>query len=650
MSPNKRRAAARRKAWGRGPMILRFEPLEGRQLLSGTGDATSTTPPDATVTTIVNPIEPAAPAPKDGTVTVTAVKDTTTTADSVDPGAGGRGEVVPISAPAPEDTPEGVVTIAAPASSADAETTSTPAENATTITTPAKGRPDLSIASFGTSHNLDWGQTFQAQGTLRNEGTATVPAGTKVDVYASPVPTLGPSAVYVGTAVVNTEIPPGGTGSFDAPMMAPPLPLAGLGSAPSYYLIPRADGDGTVNETNEANNGGELGGPTSVVTITPQLKAKLEATAFLVSPNTLTWGKTLTVKAQITNVVPGSVAPATRARVVLYPKGQSATGPAAVTIGEIAVPSMTAYPPANLEASFPLPATPPAVLANSSTFNVSIIPDADFVTATPLSAFLGHGNGRDTATVTILPGAAPLPVPARPEVNIARLQPVTDTATWGQPLQVRATIENDGTADATRLRVRFALTDANRPNTAPLAIADTMLDNLPAGYKQDIVQTIPLQGPLPAGIDPATIAPRVLAVVDPENTLDESNELNNQLVSGPVTFKLLTKEGTRTDVPATPGPVATPPQTTPPNNQPPPTKPTDTTTGPKPNTPTPGQAPTRPDWQQRRLRLAQLRAERQAARAQRRALILQLRATQPRLRVVPGTDQVRLIDRGGKRA
>jgi hypothetical protein len=35
MSSYDRRAVARRRAWGRGPMILRFEPLEGRQLLSG---------------------------------------------------------------------------------------------------------------------------------------------------------------------------------------------------------------------------------------------------------------------------------------------------------------------------------------------------------------------------------------------------------------------------------------------------------------------------------------------------------------------------------------------------------------------------------------------------------------------------------------
>lgn len=36
MPTDRRRADARRRAWGRGPIILRFEPLEGRQLLSTT--------------------------------------------------------------------------------------------------------------------------------------------------------------------------------------------------------------------------------------------------------------------------------------------------------------------------------------------------------------------------------------------------------------------------------------------------------------------------------------------------------------------------------------------------------------------------------------------------------------------------------------
>ncbi len=36
MPSHDRRAAGRRRAWGRGPIILRFEPLEGRRLLTAT--------------------------------------------------------------------------------------------------------------------------------------------------------------------------------------------------------------------------------------------------------------------------------------------------------------------------------------------------------------------------------------------------------------------------------------------------------------------------------------------------------------------------------------------------------------------------------------------------------------------------------------
>ena len=39
MPTQDRRAAARRRAWGRGPIILKFEPLEGRQLLTAASQA-----------------------------------------------------------------------------------------------------------------------------------------------------------------------------------------------------------------------------------------------------------------------------------------------------------------------------------------------------------------------------------------------------------------------------------------------------------------------------------------------------------------------------------------------------------------------------------------------------------------------------------
>ena len=46
MPSNNRRAADRRRAWGRGPIILRLEPLEGRQLLA----ASPVPRPDAVAT------------------------------------------------------------------------------------------------------------------------------------------------------------------------------------------------------------------------------------------------------------------------------------------------------------------------------------------------------------------------------------------------------------------------------------------------------------------------------------------------------------------------------------------------------------------------------------------------------------------------
>src|SRR5215213_8403423 len=84
MSNDDRRARARRRAWGRGPTILRFEPLEGRQLLSisdpiadiasaaGAADTSSTTT-SAEVTTL------GSQSPTTTVLTTTAPTATTTT-------------------------------------------------------------------------------------------------------------------------------------------------------------------------------------------------------------------------------------------------------------------------------------------------------------------------------------------------------------------------------------------------------------------------------------------------------------------------------------------------------------------------------------------------------------------------------------------
>lgn len=53
MRTDQRRVAGRRQAWGRGPIILRFEPLEGRQLMSSA--VATTSQPDLSPPSVLAP-------------------------------------------------------------------------------------------------------------------------------------------------------------------------------------------------------------------------------------------------------------------------------------------------------------------------------------------------------------------------------------------------------------------------------------------------------------------------------------------------------------------------------------------------------------------------------------------------------------------
>ena len=233
-----------------------------------------------------------------------------------------------------------------------------------------------------------------------------------------------------------------------------------------------------------------------------------------------------------------------------------------MTIGELTLPSVGAAQITQVSGTVTLPANPPGPLASASTFNVGIIADSGTV-----ESYLG-------STKVQIAAGTPLPATAKPDVTVASLQPLDTDLSWSMPFRVKATIQNEGAAASGPLRVSFLLVDANRPDAAPLAVADAVLDSLQPGYQQDLLQTIDLSGKVPVGVDPATIAGRVVVQVDPENAIDEANESNNDLVSGPVVLKLLTREG-RTEVPkpgqvitAQPQPATPPPTTTPPTQNP----------------------------------------------------------------------------------
>ena len=202
MSFRDRRAAARRRAWGRGPMILRFEPLEGRQLLS-------------TVPTVA---------------------------------------------------------------------------------------PDLVATTFSTPANLDWGDSFQAQGTIENIGGTTTPNPYQIDVYASPTPTLAAGAVLIAELPMSQGLMPGATQSFNQTVDLPSLPIPGVGADSSFYLNLVVDPynlEGEGNVYDKLNRG--LGIDTSQVTITQTQASDLVGQGLSVVSDGNGWGGNVTVSATVAN-------------------------------------------------------------------------------------------------------------------------------------------------------------------------------------------------------------------------------------------------------------------------------------------------------------------------------------------------------------
>lgn len=602
MAARDRRASARRKGEGRGPVILRFEPLEGRALLSLAAGSVA------------------------GSSTPAAVVDSTTNTTSGD-------EVDPVIYSLASATGESATT-----TSTDATDTTDDDTTTTTETTPPTLPPDLIVTAFDTLHNLDWGQTFRAKGKVRNQGAGTAPSGAEVDVYASTTRSLNAQAVYVGTLKLTSALKAGEEVSFDQPMDAPPTRIPGLNSNTSYYLIPVLDAGGTIAETNETNNGGGAADPSSVVTITAMAEPRIVGSQFSLVPvnaGQAYWGGTLQVVAQFTNTTVGTTAEPTRARVVLAPRDQSPDSASAITIGDLQVPALAAGATATVRGTVYLRSQAPSVLANQTNFTAYVVPDADYLYRAPQSNAEVRGPGYDQVNLAIQTPPTPPAPPPKADVSVKEVKPLHSTAAWSQPLQVQTTIENSGAAETGPLRVRFLLADANRPYGTPLALADAVLDSLTAGQSLTFTHTVQLQGKLPDGLKPEDIAGRIVVLVDPENAIDEASETNNGLASGPVILKLPTRQ----DV------VGTPTTPTTPSTPSTPTTPTTPTTQ-NPANGTPNGGTSTPNTTSRpNLRLVAARARKAAAQRTRKPVSSlpgkpqkrQPLPSRPPLRIAPGT-------------
>ncbi len=466
MSSHDRRAAARRRAWGRGPIILRFEPLEGRQLLASAA------------------IGPAA---------------------------------------------------------------------------------DLMATSFNTVHAADWGDRLHATGSIVNQGTVTTTAPVQVEIDASSTQTLnaaGAVTSVLGSVVVPAGLQPGATYNFDQIIALPASTVAGASPTQTLYVTLNVDPFGNVPEAQTVNKQGRgLGLDTSVLTIASHQPAVLIGSSLGVTPlvaskpGVISWGDTFNVTEQIKNTGQGD-APPTRARIVLTPANAAPGGYSDVTIGTIAVPAIPAFQTTNVVQSVILPPVAPSALGGATQFTISVVQDGDFLTQPIYPQVAGQGVGLDQGPIGIAPGPqANTPPGPLPDLAPASVVVSQSSLSWGQSFTVGTVIQNVGLGNSGPFRVRFVATGVAGDVAHGIFLGDTTVSGLAANTPINVLASVQLPSKLPYGTNLANPAyVRVYAIVDPEDTVDQSTRSNNMASSAPVLLSVLTADG------STPATVPTYPQ------------------------------------------------------------------------------------------
>jgi hypothetical protein len=456
MSSLDRRSAGRRRAWGRGPIILKFDPLERREVLSGIG----------------------------------------------------------------------------------------------------QGLPDLVSSSFVATQYADWNDSITASGQITNQGKGQVTQPFQVDIYASHNNQTGPYAVKLGEVTIPAGLAPGQSVPFSTTVKLPANPIPGVPTNGVLHLNVKVDPGNVVQESNKRNNQGlGPGYDEANVQITVAQPANLINSAIGVYPTDAQWGGSLAITAQMKNNAQGA-APATRAQVVLTPVGVNPGGPSDVTIGSISVPAIGAWSTVNVEGNITLPVTPPLALNGASQFTLSILPDADYLTnATyPHGPVGGVGVDEAQVNITIPPGTTPPALGALPDLAAGSVTTSSGQLNWGQDFQAQTIVQNLGTADPGPFRVRFLLVGQSGDTSHAIFLGDAVVPGLKPGADQQVVQNLSLPTRLPSGIVLSSVGyARIAAVIDPENTLNETFKNNNVSTSSPITLRVLGTNGT-SFVPSLPTP------------------------------------------------------------------------------------------------
>jgi hypothetical protein len=401
--------------------------------------------------------------------------------------------------------------------------------------------PDLVGSKFYTTSTADLGDTIQAMGEIKNQGRATVRVPFHVDIFASSSTTAGRYAVKLAELTIPAGLARNQTIPFNTTVKLPSSALPGMGRSNTLYVSLKIDPEKAVRESNHQNDQGVgLGYDISTVTIAPHPSAKLQGSTLSLSSANTVWGSTLTVTAQVQNNGAGA-APATRARLVLTPVGALQGGPSDVTIANLEIPAIDPHQSANLVQQVTLPTIPPSDLTGSTSFALSLVDDADYITNQAYPHVVTQGINLDQVAIKILPadGTNP-PVGPLADLAVSTISPSADTLTWGKPLQVTTTIQNIGSADAGQFRVFFVLVGATGSVNDGIFLGQAVIPGLRAGFDQTIVQSLQLPARIPQGLSLNNVGKaRIAVVADPENVVDETVSTNNTTDSASLVLRVV---------------------------------------------------------------------------------------------------------------
>ena len=495
MPSQDRRAAARRRAWGRGPTILRFEPLEGRQLLATATAAV----PDLVATTFntVHNLDWGATFHASGAIANRGTADAT--------------------------APFLVDVYAVP--SADAAVPSAD-PNAVKL---GSVEVDGGIAA-------GYAKSFSQNFTLPGGGIPGVGADNSIDIRLVVDPTNTEGATN------TTDKSNLGQGVDTSTVVIVPGAVDNSGLVSSLLGGTAAATTPTPASTTTPSAATTPTSTTATATATANTPAVLVGTGFSVaSTSNLKWGGFLDISATIKDTSAVN-APATRARIVLTPSGSTPGGNADVSLASFAVPAIAAGQSTTVTGEIPLPAAPTSTLGGVSSFTVSMVQDSDYV-ADPIGIHAAdQGAGLDSAAVSIT--AANYTVVHRPDLATQTVTAPT-TLQWGQTFQVTTAVANSGKAAANDVRVRFWLAGTAAPVANALFLGDAVIPSIASQVSQGVTQSVTLPAQPPASLAlPAGSPAHIIVQVDPEQVIDMVNRSTSVATSSPITLKLVNTDGT----------------------------------------------------------------------------------------------------------